>query len=56
MIAFVLACKSEYIWMRLLFLQIKKCGRRAYNYSKYGLNYFVKLLNINNMEGFKKVL
>lgn len=54
MIAFVWAYKVGIYLDSLKPIKIKKHGRKAYSYFKYGLNYLARLLNISYMEEFKK--
>jgi transposase len=54
MIAFVWAYKVGIYLNSLKPIKIKKHGRKAYSYFKYGLNYLARLLNISYMGEFKK--
>jgi len=52
MIAFVWVYKVGIYRDSLVPIKIKKHGRRAYSYFKYGLNYLAKLLNNNDIDEF----
>jgi len=54
MIAFVWAYKAGIYRDSLVPIKIKKHGRRAYSYFKYGLNYIAKILNDNDIDEFKQ--
>ena len=52
LIAFVWVYKVGIYRDSLVPIKIKKHGRRAYSYFKYGLNYLAKLLNNNDIDEF----